>query len=1213
MGQTTIILKNEMSFASQLYNAPQRSNDRLQRIINSNQRSALRWSAVRGPYNANQYSGEFEFDVEAKVDSIDSFMLATMYTDLESLFDRMIDYVRVRQTLHANDRMQMVIGSNFFVWTKLLPLSMITGASFLSLIENAMDSNQDLELTGAIVTIKYYVQQRPRGRGCLSSSAEEFVRKKKSICQIWSNRICFWVGVAFGVHEHKDVGRFKKMRKYGQRGNEVQEREGEEVRALCGLGETITYDQIPIVEAKLECSIMIVDYEGMTIRYSSKTYEPLICLLLIPEGEGHFHYVKKDYIGQLWVRSRFCRQCNKAYANDGHKCIRKCMACKTAKCDGKEVTSWSLFRKECGECKCKFYDDACFNLHKKKMCSKYAKCEDCSYLYDREEKHVCGHRKCNNCKQQVSVDQSHECYHQQLGEDELPPKSDRYMFYDYETYVGANSVHVTAAIVVMFSTSETVKRFFSTEEFVTFLLQEDHKGFTCIAHNSGRYDFHFIKQELLRRGVTTSDVCNGNTIFYSMVPDYKIRFVDSYRLIPIPLRAFPKSFGLKEVAKGYFPYRFLNENTRTYIGPIPGLEWFDFDSMKPGDRKDALAWHKSMEGKEVHLMDMCWEYCESDVLLLKEGCLKFRELFLELTGGGVDPLQCITIASVCMTIYRAYHLPERTIGVIEGVSEEVEYHEDMFTLLQQQGVIASHIVYKVCVNNGCTKCFHPYTKHPKTGLMMKDLFYQCIRDSEGRTLLWEHEFVKRYKNYFTEESRIQFERERINMRDAFYGGRTEPIQLYRRCRETEKIRYFDYTSLYPSVQFGKVRGVTQWTYMVKKILNYPCGHPRRIKNVAPQDLHRYFGFVKCDITPPADLHIPVLPEKKYGKLMFDLTRKEAGTWCINEVLVAMKKGYVITKIYEVLHFDHIQDDLFRDYVAKFLRMKIIATGRQGLHLKTEEEVDTFCRILSREFYIELKVEDIPLEKNPGLYLISKLCLNSLWGKFGQRDSFTNTVDVFSWNEFQKVIEQDDIDVMGVILHGSKARTITYQTKKEFLSVPKYTNIAIAAFTTAHARCRLYEVLDNIPSEDILYMDTDSVLFVEHENRCPVTTGNFLGDLTDECEEGEYITEYVSIGPKSYAYRTNKGKEEVKVKGITLSHNTKKKIDFDCMMEMTVNPSHQVKTQALQFLIHKDHTIATKQFQENEGKIVRCTMNKRKVAYDDATDFSLPTRPFKKNK
>jgi len=44
------------------------------------------------------------------------------------------------------------------------------------------------------------------------------------------------------------------------------------------------------------------------------------------------------------------------------------------------------------------------------------------------------------------------------------------------------------------------------------------------------------------------------------------------------------------------------------------------------------------------------EYCDSDVDILRRGYLELRNQFLEIAN--IDPFQYITIASVCMAIYR---------------------------------------------------------------------------------------------------------------------------------------------------------------------------------------------------------------------------------------------------------------------------------------------------------------------------------------------------------------------------------------------------------------------------------------------------------------------------------------------------------------------------------------------------------------------------------
>jgi hypothetical protein len=39
----------------------------------------------------------------------------------------------------------------------------------------------------------------------------------------------------------------------------------------------------------------------------------------------------------------------------------------------------------------------------------------------------------------------------------------------------------------------------------------------------------------------------------------------------------------------------------------------------------------------------------------------------------------------------------------------------------------------------------------------------------------------------------------LNPRDAYYGGRTNAISLYKKCVGEEKIRYIDVVSMYPTV------------------------------------------------------------------------------------------------------------------------------------------------------------------------------------------------------------------------------------------------------------------------------------------------------------------------------------------------------------------------------------------------------------------------------
>jgi len=84
--------------------------------------------------------------------------------------------------------------------------------------------------------------------------------------------------------------------------------------------------------------------------------------------------------------------------------------------------------------------------------------------------------------------------------------------------------------------------------------------------------------------------------------------------------------------------------------------------------------------------------------------------------------------------------------------------------------------------------------------------------------------------------------------------------------------------------------------------------------------------------------------------------------------------------------------------------------------------------------------------------------------------------------------------------------IQWRPKREFSEQEASTNVFLAAFTTCHARLKLYEEIDRL-GKDVLYMDTDSIIYKSSGNNDP-PLGDFLGEFTDELN-GEIITTFVS--------------------------------------------------------------------------------------------------------
>ena len=62
------------------------------------------------------------------------------------------------------------------------------------------------------------------------------------------------------------------------------------------------------------------------------------------------------------------------------------------------------------------------------------------------------------------------------------------------------------------------------------------------------------------------------------------------------------------------------------------------------------------------------EYCDTDVDILRRG-LELRKQFLEIAD--IDSFQYITIAGVCMAIYRSKYLQPETIAVVKDNKKEM--------------------------------------------------------------------------------------------------------------------------------------------------------------------------------------------------------------------------------------------------------------------------------------------------------------------------------------------------------------------------------------------------------------------------------------------------------------------------------------------------------------------------------------------------------------
>jgi len=197
-------------------------------------------------------------------------------------------------------------------------------------------------------------------------------------------------------------------------------------------------------------------------------------------------------------------------------------------------------------------------------------------------------------------------------------------------------------------------------EWLDTLTENDTQPVTVIAHNFQGYDGYFVVDEYHKQNRIVNQVRNGGKLM--QVTFDGIRFIDSLSFFQMPLSAFPKTFGLTELKKGYFPHLFNTLQNQEYVGPIPDKQHYMPETMSVSGRKDFEQWYDEQVAKNVEFdfHKELTEYCESDVKLLKEGCLTFKRLFEKQSE--FNPFDHMTIASAFNKDLRQNRMTPNTIG-----------------------------------------------------------------------------------------------------------------------------------------------------------------------------------------------------------------------------------------------------------------------------------------------------------------------------------------------------------------------------------------------------------------------------------------------------------------------------------------------------------------------------------------------------------------------
>ncbi|CAG5896577.1 unnamed protein product [Menidia menidia] len=924
---------------------------------------------------------------------------------------------------------------------------------------------------------------------------------------------------------------------------------------------------------------------------------------------GNHYYGIRNLTGFTGAKYT-CSYCYIGYDRpESHSCEGFCPICHDPGCHLRPLRSV-----QCAECNRICHDSICFDKHReprlrprlekfRSHCETSKFCLICKRLY-----HVPGSRehfihecsvKCRVCGEKLPRDvdvtlNEHQCFIQPCLTDE--GLDDKLVFYDFESFSNQSGVHVPFLVCTKTLKGEVWYSYGldCVKQFLLHFRRPAYRGYTFIAHNARGYDSYLILSVAVKMGITPSLITQGSKILCFTDADFNLKFIDSLSFLTMKLSAMPKALGFDDQSKGFFPHLFSSQANLNYSGAYPPPSCYAAELMTPAERLRFDVWYNEASKGSFDFQKEALHYCKNDVEILYKGCVKFREEFFKETN--VNPFKCITIASACMKVFTSNFLPAKSLAIPSAV----DYRRQCKTFssasihwleweARNRGVNIQHALnrgeqrigpyfldgyaeikgiktafeFYGCLYHGCPRCFMPNHTCPLRGVSFEALHTATLERERALQfvygldlqIMWEHDWLEMKSTHSGVINFLQSFSTPTPLcpREALYGGRTCPLRMRYTAGDCETVHYVDFTSLYPYVNCS---------------FPYPLGHPKIIYKDF-DDPRNYYGFIRATVYPPRGLYFPVLPHKtSAGKLVFTLCRACAeinnqegpcshsdqeraltGVWVTTEFSKALNMGYRTAKITEVWHFEKQSSTIFKDYIHTFLKGKQEASGYPA------DAADEESRLKYIEDYRVnqgIRLNPDKIEVNPAKRQVAKLCLNSFWGKFAQRKDLPQTTIVSKPEEFFNFMFSGKYTLSYFHFLTDETCMIQWKYNRRCIYPPnKVNNVFIAAFTTAYARLKLYSCLERV-QEKVLYIDTDSLIYVVKEGDAPLELGNYLGDLTDELA-GDTIKEFVAAGPKSYAYQTRDRKKVVmRVKGITQTHESSQRVNFDSVKELVEN-------------------------------------------------------------
>lgn len=304
-------------------------------------------------------------------------------------------------------------------------------------------------------------------------------------------------------------------------------------------------------------------------------------------------------------------------------------------------------------------------------------------------------------------------------------------------------------------------------------------------------------------------------------------------------------------------------------------------------------------------------------------------------------------------------------------------------------------------------------------------------------------------------------------RQAYTGGR---VELFYRGQYPGTVTYLDVNSMYPFVMHSHL---------------FPTKIVTRKTYITLDELREYLVDYLAVARVTVETDEPVYPVRNAGCLMFPVGTFET-TLSTPEIEYALNRGHIL-KVHEANLYE--PGDIFSSYVSYFY-------GKRTAAKSASDSVHS-------ELY--------------------KLCLNSLYGKFGQRgDKWEKVGDAKPEEIYQETVyDFETKELRKVKAFGGSVFQKIDETES-YNSFP-----AVACHVTAYARMTLWRYMQIAGMEHVLYADTDS-LFVDETGRQNLES--FLDPKTLGAMKIEDTSDRVFLNaPKDYRFG-----DRIKHKGIPAS-------------------------------------------------------------------------------